>query len=72
MMIVFKVESITNQIANLRDQNNNLISWPQDKLPAGVTVGTEIFFHIHPQKDLINHEKKLAENILNEILNTQS
>ena len=72
MTIVFKVESMTDQVAVLKDADNNLVNWPKSKLPADVAPGAEVFFHVYPQKDLINHEKKLAEEILNEILNIPS
>jgi len=72
MVVVFKVESLNDQTAVLKDADNNIVNWPKSKLPAGLAVGAEVFFHVHPQKDLVAHDKKLAENILNEILNTQS
>lgn len=68
MIYSFKVEAFNEKQAILKDQKGELLSWPKDKLPADLLLGQEVFFHVHPSKDLIKDEKKLAEEILKEIL----
>ena len=68
MMLVFQIESLDNDSAVLKDKNGQTVVWPKAQLPAGVNVGTELYFNIQTPKDLVNSDPKLAENILNEIL----
>jgi hypothetical protein len=72
MMITLTVTEIADGQVHFKDDAGAVFIWPKDKLPQdqNLIVGSVLYFHIFPQKDLIKSEKELATQILNEILQT--
>jgi hypothetical protein len=52
----------------LKDESDEIIIWPKNKLPENISVGSSLYFDIHNQKNLVESDPQLAKNILNEIL----
>lgn len=46
------------------------IVWPKDKLPAGINEGAALAFDITTDDEFKNKQKKLAKDIINELLET--
>lgn len=70
MEYLLTIRDFSSHQAILQDQDNNLIYWPKDKLPADAIVGQVISFKIEEKAH--NQEKTLAKQILGEILGEQS
>ncbi|MFA4942342.1 MAG: hypothetical protein WC564_01740 [Patescibacteria group bacterium] len=68
MLYNFIVSSFKDDQAVLKDNAGEIILWPQNKLPENISIGSSLYFNIHPQKDLAESDPQLAKNILNEIL----
>jgi|GEM_PF-1053507 len=68
MLYSFTVSGFEADQAILQDEAGELLLWPRTKLPADLSLGAKIYFSVHPQKDLVDHDPQLAKNILNEIL----
>lgn len=59
------VERGKKEGAILRDEEGNLVSWPDDKIPSNLRSGDKVFFYISP------HRSQTAKDILNEILDAE-
>lgn len=68
MLYSFIVSGFEADQVILKDEADEIVVWPKDKLPQGISLGSKLYFSIHPQKDLIADDPQLAKNILNEIL----
>jgi len=62
------VNKITDNTAELSNENEINITWPLKELPAETKTGDSLYFHIHSDKGLNTNEKEIATDILNEIL----
>ena len=69
MEINLTVDRFENNSAVLIMKNGQSIIWPKDKLPPGATEGSVIKFNLLDNKGQQESQKKLAQNILNEIFN---
>lgn len=65
MEYLLTIQDFTSHQAILKDQDNNLIYWPKDKLPENAVIGQVISFAIEAKSG--NKEGRLAKDILNEI-----
>lgn len=65
MEYLLTIQDFTSHQAILKDQDNNLIYWPKDKLPENAIIGQVISFSIEAKND--KKEENLAKDILNEI-----
>lgn len=62
----FTINDYQRNRAILKDEDGNIVEWPQEKMPANTDIGDVVFFNISPQKS------QVAKNILNEILNPET
>ena len=62
-----KIESIDNEpaVLSLHDQK---ISWPVGKLPKDIKEGDEVIISLSTSSDKEEERKKLAKELINEIL----
>lgn len=71
MKIYFTIDRFEGEQAILKTQNGETVLWPKNKLSENAEEGSTISFTIAPEKDSEQENKKLAKDILNEILETQ-
>lgn len=64
MKILLTIEKIENDQVIFKDENDRLVTWPLNLLPATPKVGDKIPF-------TIGDDSGLAKNILNEILSAE-
>jgi len=62
---VFEIQSFDEEknLAVIKDEKGQTVSWPKDKVPDNLKPGDKIYFDISQDKH------KTAKEILNEILN---
>ena len=70
MMINIIIDRFENDKAVLKTEDGNTIIWPKDKLPNNTKEGSVLVFDILKDEEAQISKKKLAKNILNEILDT--
>ncbi len=70
MEYLLTIRDFSSHQAILQDQDNNLIYWPKNKLPDNAVIGQLISFRVEAESG--QPEKKLAKQILGEILGEQS
>ncbi len=70
MEYLLKIKDFSSQQVILQDQDNNLIYWPKDKIPANAVIGQLISFKI--EDDQKKEDTILPKKILNEIFNDQA
>ncbi len=71
MNIKITIDRVENDKAVLQTEDGQSIIWPKDKLPEGAREGTALNFNILNDAEAEKDKKKLAKEILNEILNTK-
>ncbi len=54
--------------AVLKDENDNNVSWPKDKLPKDLQEGQTLVFTIETAEEEEKKKNEKAKDILNEIL----
>jgi hypothetical protein len=69
-MINIIIDRFENDKAVLKTEDGNTIIWPKDKLPNNTKEGSVLVFDILKDEEAQISKKKLAKNILNEILDT--
>ena len=72
MNIELTVDRIENDQVFLKTKDNQNIVWPIDKLPTNVAEGMVLHFSISADKKREKDERRLAKDILNEILDTDA
>ena len=65
------IDRFENDKAVLQTNDGHIIIWPKDKLPDGAREGAALNFSISTDAETEEDKKKLAKEILNEILNTE-
>ena len=69
MKIKLTIDRFEDDTAVLITEDKKVINWPKDKLPTPATEGSVISFYLTDDIEKTKDDKKLAKNILNEILN---
>ena len=64
----FVVSGFEDGQAILKDEQDEVVVWPQAKLPENISVGSDLYFNIQNQKNIAADNPQLAKDILNEIL----
>jgi len=72
MLISLTIDRFENGKAVLKTDDNETIIWPKNKLPENLKEGSVLNFKIIGNKTEEEDKKKLAKDILNEILNPNS
>ncbi|MBU0637104.1 MAG: DUF3006 domain-containing protein [Patescibacteria group bacterium] len=72
MIIKITIDRIENDKAVLKTTDGYSIIWPKNKLPDKTHEGMILVFEVEEEKIMEIKNKKLAKDILNEILNTNS
>ncbi len=70
MNIQITIDRFEGDKAVLQTEDGQSIVWPKDKLPDGAREGMALNFNILSDAETEKDKKKLAKEILNEILNT--
>lgn len=65
------IDRVEGDKAVLKLEDNETIIWPKKDLPEGAKEGAVFFITIKNIKEKENNNKKLAKDILNEILDTK-
>ena len=68
MIISLTIDRFENGKAVLKTNDNETIIWPKNKLPDNLKEGSVLNFTIADDKYKEEDKKKLAKDILNEIL----
>ncbi|MCX6800253.1 MAG: hypothetical protein NT091_03860 [Candidatus Falkowbacteria bacterium] len=69
MLIRLIVERFINNAAILKSDDSYSFVWPQAKLPANARIGSVLVFNILGDSVSDDDSKRVAREILNEILN---
>jgi hypothetical protein len=69
MMLKLTIDRFEDGQAVLKNEDNTSIIWPKEKLPADAKEGSMLLFNITNDAKNEADSKKLAKDILNEILN---
>ncbi len=69
MMLKITIDRFENDQAVLKTEDNETINWPKEKLPKDANEGSVLLFNITYDAKSEADGKKLAKDILNEILN---
>ncbi|MEK7558033.1 MAG: DUF3006 family protein [Patescibacteria group bacterium] len=70
MLIKMTIDRFENDKAILKTTDNATVIWPKNKLPNQAHEGMTLAFEIEEEKTMEIENRKLAKDILNEILNT--
>ncbi len=70
MTILLTIDRFEGEKAVLKTKDNQTIIWPKDKLPADAREGALLVFRITSDQDQTEDRRRLAREILNEILET--
>lgn len=70
MMIKLTIDRFESDQAVLKTEDNTAIIWPKEKLPKNINAGSVLLFTITNDAKDEEDSKKLAKDILNEILKT--
>lgn len=65
------IDRFENEKAVLKTEDGATMIWPKNKLPANLKEGAVIIFTIFSEPELEKNKKKLAKDILNEILDVE-
>lgn len=68
MNIKLTIDRFEKNFAVLKAEDGQNINWPKNKLQDGVREGNVLTFLIISQQEKTDDQKKLAKNVLNEIL----
>jgi len=71
MLIKLTIDRYENDKAVLLTNDGEKIIWPKKKLPENIKEGSKMLFIIADNKKEEEFSKKLAKDILNEILDTK-
>jgi hypothetical protein len=63
------IDRFEGDLAVLITEDKKSITWPKDKLPKSAKEGAVLSFYITNDINKSETDRKLAKNILNEILN---
>ncbi|MEA3449601.1 MAG: DUF3006 domain-containing protein [Patescibacteria group bacterium] len=69
MNINLTIDRFEGKQAVLISKDKEIINWPKNKLPKNMKEGSVLAFTIKDNQHKSEDDKKLAKNILNEILN---
>ncbi len=72
MIIKAIVDRIEGEKAILKTGDGDSIIWPIEKLPKGIKESAALSLEINTDEDYANKQKKLAKEIINELLDTSS
>lgn len=65
------VESIKDEMAVIKTENDEKLFWPIKNLPPGLTVGAKVNLTLSTEQNSETEEKVQAKKMLNDILNVQ-
>jgi hypothetical protein len=68
MILTLIIDRFEGEQVVLKTENNETVLWPKNLLPIESKEGTALVFAITSDNDKEQDSKKLAKNILNEIL----
>ena len=71
MEIKLTIDRFEGDLAVLIGEDKQPINWPKDKLPGNAKEGSVISFWLANDLEKTEDDKRLAKNILNEILNPE-
>lgn len=71
MILNLTLDRIEGDKAVLKEEDGTVIHWPKDKLPANAKEGAVFSFTISGDRNQELDNRKLAKDILNEILNPE-
>ena len=71
MKIEFTIDRFEGEKAILKNEDNETIVWPKNKLPKDVKEGSILAFIITDKAEAKNNKEDLAKDILNEILDVE-
>ncbi len=71
MKIEFTIDRFEGEKAILKNEDNETIVWPKNKLPKDVKEGSILAFMIADKAEDKNNKEDLAKDILNEILDVE-
>ena len=71
MKIEFTIDRFEGEKAILKNEDNETIVWPKNKLPKDVKEGSILAFMITDKAETKNNKEDLAKDILNEILDVE-
>lgn len=66
------IDRIEGDKVILKTEDGLSVIWPKDKLPQKISEGMSFIFEITEAKEHEEKKRKLAKDILNEILDTNS
>lgn len=69
MEIILIIDRIEGEQVVLKTTDNTTITWPKNKLPDNIHEGESLSFQINHEEETEGKNKKLAKDLLNEILN---
>lgn len=72
MLVKMTIERFEDDRAILKSDDGARAVWPRNKLPAELSAGLVLTFDIGEEKELMDKNKRLAKDILNELLNANS
>ncbi len=72
MILQLTIDRFEQDKAVLKAADGTTTIWPKDKLPADSREGQVLNFDISDNQSAGQNHKKLAKDILNEILNVES
>ena len=71
MKLEFTIDRFEGEKAILKNEDNETIVWPKNKLPKDVKEGSILAFMIADKAEDKNNKEDLAKDILNEILDVE-
>ena len=71
MKLEFTIDRFEGEKAILKNEDNETIVWPKNKLPKDVKEGSILAFMITNKAEDKNNKEDLAKDILNEILDVE-
>ena len=70
-MIKATIDRFEGNFAVLSLEDGQKLNWPKDKLPKDMKEGVVVWLNILKDEEATKHQKELAKEILNEILNSE-
>ena len=68
-MVKVTIDRFEGEFVVLSLSDGQKLNWPKSDLPKGICEGAVLWLSLTGDKEKTKEQKKLAQNILNEILN---